>query len=110
MPVIIKDPLEFLRIDTIEYRTLKQKPNIGFCGQSDASMFISSFKMLKLFWMNFRYYSNMSRYYSGPIIPPTYLRKRVYTEYLDHSFDFKVILSIKMSDFGITFETILIRE
>ena len=40
---------------------------------------------------------------------PTFLRKREYTEILDTSFDCKSQTSIKMSNFGTTFETYLIR-
>lgn len=77
LPVIIRDPLSLLELDTINLRVFNKLPSIGFCGQSDPNLIISSIKMAILAWKNIKYYSNLSKYYPGPLIPPTYMRKKV---------------------------------
>ena len=77
LPVIIRDPLPFLKKDTINLRELNIVPSVGFCGQSDSNLFVSSIKMAKLIWQNLSYVLNISKYYSGPLLPPTFLRKKI---------------------------------
>ena len=43
----------------------------------DSSFMVSMLKLLKRVWQNILFYSKLSYRYSGPIIPPTLLRKRV---------------------------------
>ena len=77
LPVIIQDPFSFLEIGAINLREFNEEPSVGFCGQSDPSIIISSIKMAKLAWQNIKFNLHLSQYYPGPIIPPTYLRKKL---------------------------------
>ena len=77
LPVIIRDPLSFLELDAINLREFNKIPSVGFCGQVDSNLIISLIKMAKLVWQNMRYSLNLSQFYSGPFIPPTYLRKKI---------------------------------
>ena len=77
LPVIIQDPLSFLELSAINFRNYNEEPSIGFCGHSDPNIVISSIKMAKLAWQNIRFNLDFSQYYPGPIIPPTYLRKKL---------------------------------
>ena len=75
LPSIIKDPLHKLELGQINLRELKGVPSIGFCGQADTNKFITLLKIFKLASQNIGYHTNLFKWYSGPIIPPTYLRK-----------------------------------
>lgn len=77
LPVIIRDPLPYLEIDTINLRDFNVVPSVGFCGQSDSNLFVSSIKITKLAWQNLSYALNVSKYYPGPFLPPTYLRTKI---------------------------------
>ena len=77
LPVIIQDPFSFLELGAINLREFNKEPSVGFCGQSDPTIIISSIKMAKLAWQNIRFNLHLSQYYPGPIIPPTYLRKKL---------------------------------
>jgi len=77
LPVIIQDPLTFLGLDTINLQNYTEIPFIGFCGQSDPDLILSSIKMTKLVWQNIKYSLHLSKHYSGPTKPPTYLRKKI---------------------------------
>lgn len=77
LPVIIRDPLSFFVLDTINLREFNKVPSIGFCGQADPNLIISSIKMTKLILQNMRYFLNSSQFYPGPVIPPTYLRNKI---------------------------------
>ena len=76
LPVIIRDPLSFLELDTISLRAFNTTPSIGFCGQADSNMIISSIKTARLAWKNIKYFSHLSKFYPGTLTPPTYLRKK----------------------------------
>ena len=77
LPVIIQDPHSYLEIDTINTRDFNVVPSVGFCGQSDSNLFVSFIKMTKLAFQNLCYHLNLIKFYSGPLIPPTYLRKKI---------------------------------
>ena len=75
LPSIIEDPLHKLELGQINLRELKGVPSIGFCGQADTNKFTTLLKMFKLASQNIGYHTNLLKWYSGPIIPATYLRK-----------------------------------
>tara|TARA_B100001250_G_C19817562_1_gene799608 strand:+ start:23718 stop:24776 length:1059 start_codon:yes stop_codon:yes gene_type:complete len=77
LPVIINDPLVALDKKSILVKSYYTKPLIGFCGQVDSRMLVSIIKLIILIWEKFAYYFNLSNYYAGPIIPPTYIRKKI---------------------------------
>ena len=77
LPVIITDPLLLIGRGSIEIQQYNSTPSIGFCGQSDPNLIVSSIKFIDLLWQEIKYFLHLSRYYSGPIIPPTHLRKKV---------------------------------
>ena len=77
LPVIIRDPLQYVGEDKICDRDYNLMPSIGFCGQVDSNIIISMLKMGWRKWNNIKYYLSISKYYSGPASPPTYLRKKV---------------------------------
>jgi len=77
LPVIVRDPLPMLDKIRISLPNYNTQPTIGFCGQADPYLVISSIKMIKLIYQNMSYYLYMSKKYSGPIIPPTYLRNKI---------------------------------
>ena len=77
LPVIIRDPLEYINKDNIGMRKLNKIPSIGFCGQIDSSSIVSLLKLFKRVWQNLLFYAQFSYRYFGPIIPPTLLRRRV---------------------------------
>ena len=84
LPVIIQDPLLKLEKEEISISKYNKRPSIGFCGQSDPNLIISSIKMAQLIWQNMKYSLNLSNYYLGPAIPPTLLRKKA-LDILDNS-------------------------
>ena len=77
LPVIVRDPLPMLDKIKISLSNFNTQPTIGFCGQTDPNLVISSIKMIKLAYQNFKYFVNFTNKYTGPMIPPTYLRKQV---------------------------------
>ena len=77
LPVIIRDPLQYINKDKIDIRKLNKIPSIGFCGQIDSNSMVSLLKLFKRVWQNILFYSQLSNRYTGPIIPPTLLRRRV---------------------------------
>ena len=77
LPVIIRDPLLSNKLEKVTLREINAMPSIGFCGQSDPNLIVSSMKMAQLIWKNVKYNCHLSKCYPGPVIPPTYLRKKV---------------------------------
>jgi len=77
LPVIIRDPLIFLELDTIKTRGYNETPSIGFCGQADPNLIISTIKMAELIWKKTKYKFHLSKCYPGTATPSTYLRKKV---------------------------------
>jgi len=77
LPVIIQDPLPKLDKRRISLSNYNAQPMIGFCGQADPNLLVSSIKMIKLIYQNMSYSLHRSKKYSGPIIPPTYLRNKI---------------------------------
>ena len=77
LPVIINDPLKYLHKTDIELQRFNKVPSVGFCGQIDSNFIVSVFKFFRLTWKQFLFISGLSYRYSGPITPPTLLRKRV---------------------------------
>ena len=77
IPVIINDPLHFLERKEIEIASYKKNPIIGFCGHVDSNMIISILKVMRLVWINIKHYIQFSSKYFEPVIPATYLRKKI---------------------------------
>jgi len=77
LPVIIRDPLQYINKDKIDIRKLNKIPSIGFCGQIDSNSMVSLLKLFKRVWQNILFYSQLSYSYTGPIIPPTFIRRKV---------------------------------
>ena len=77
LPVIINDPLVALDKKSVLIKNYYTKPFIGFCGQVDGGMLVSIIKLIILLWEKVTFFLNLSNYYAGPIIPPTYLRKKI---------------------------------
>lgn len=89
IPVIVRDPLLFLELETIIIQKLLRLPLIGFCGHVDPNIFISFIKFFRIFYKKFNYFFNLTQEYPGSIIPPTFLRKNI-LDILEDSREFQV--------------------
>ena len=63
LPVVIRDPLPMLDKIRICLSNYNIQPTIGFCGQTDPNLVISSIKMIKLAYQNFKYFVNFTNKY-----------------------------------------------
>lgn len=84
IPIIISDPLEFLKKQKPNDIKFNKTPVLGFCGHIDSSKIISILKMLRLIYKKILFYLKLDYNFYGPILPATYLRRRV-LDYLESS-------------------------
>jgi len=80
LPVIINDPAKLIEQEEISVLDRELIPIVGFCGHVDSNPFISFMKMLFLLVKNILFKIFLLKYYPGPILPPTYLRKNILDE------------------------------
>ena len=77
IPVVVNDPFYILAIDKIQIASFKEKPVIGFCGHVDFSYMVSFLKVIRSFLINIKHYIKFSSRSFEPLIPATYLRKKI---------------------------------
>ena len=77
LPVFIRDPLKFLKLDGIYIRNKNPKPSLGFCGQSDKLLLQTVLKINYRILNKLKYKLSKSSWNPRYILPPTFFRRKI---------------------------------
>jgi hypothetical protein len=77
LPVVINDPLQFLKLKTIKLGKYNFIPSIGFCGQVDSNTLITIMKLINRSYDKLKFFLKNYKVSPEMIYPPTTLRKKI---------------------------------